>query len=158
MFSIRAVGIMSALLFAAMAIYTSSLDPNIPSIQLTFTEREFNSILNQWNPSQVEIFKLHFLIDYPFIICYGSLGYLISKRTDLFGRFTQTTRKLLAISLPVAAIADAVENALHLIIIYSGGPFDQAPYFAAGIAASTKWLLIVIFVAFAAYAKFRTAR
>lgn len=155
--SIRLVGIVSALLFAAMAIYTSSLDPSIPSIQLTFTERGFNSILNKWNPSQVEIFKRHFLIDYPFLICYGSLGYLISRRTDLFARFTQTTRKLLAISLPVAAIADAAENSLHLIFLCGAGPFDQAQYFAAGTAASTKWLLILVFVASATYAKFRTA-
>ncbi|WP_152555671.1 hypothetical protein [Methylomarinum vadi] len=148
---------MSVLLFTAMAIYTSSLDPGIPSIQLTFTDREFNSILSKWKPSQVEIFKLHFLIDYPFLICYGSLGYLISKRTGIFARFTHTTRRLLAISLPVAVIADAVEDSLHLILLYGAGPFDQAQYFAAGIAALTKWLLIFIFVAFAIYAKFRTA-
>ena len=154
---IYAVGIVSALLFAAMVIYTSSLDPGIPSIQLTFTERGFNSILNKWNPSQVEIFKRHFLIDYPFLMFYGSFGYLISKRTDLFARLAQTTRKLLALSLPVAAIADAVENSLHLVFLYGAGPFSQALYFAAGTAASTKWLLILVFVASAIYAKFRAA-
>ena len=154
--SIRVVGIVSVLLFTAMAIYTSSLDPGIPSIQLTFTERGFNSILSKWNPTQVEVFKRHFLIDYPFLICYGLLGYLISKRTDLFAKFTHTAKGLLAVSLPAAAIADAVENSLHLIFLYGAGPFGQAQYFAAGTAASIKWLLIVVFVAFAIYAKFRT--
>ena len=158
MLSIRAIGIVSVSLFAAMAIYTSSLDPSIPAIQLTFTEHAFNSILDKWSPSQVEIFKWHFFIDYLFLISYGLLGYLISKRTGLFARFSQTTRKLLAISLPVAASADAVGNTRHLIFLYGAGPFAQAQYFAAGTVASIKWLLILVFVAFAAYAKLRTMR
>ena len=155
--SIRTVAIVSVLLFAAMAAYTSSLDPSIPVIQLTFTERGFNAILHAWSPPQVEIFKRHFLIDYPFLVCYGWLGHLIATRTSLFARFSKTTSQLLAICLPVAAVADAVENAFHLFIVWGAGPFDQAPYFAAGAVASTKWLLILVFVAFAVCAKAKKA-
>ena len=154
--SIRTVAIVSVLLFAAMAVYTSSLDPSIPAIQLTFTERGFNTILNGWNPSQVEIFKRHFLIDYPFLVCYGWLGYLIATRTSLFARFSKPTSQLLAMCLPVAAVADALENAFHLLFVFGAGLFDPALYFAAGVIASAKWLLLLVFVASAVCAKARS--
>lgn len=155
--SIRIIGMVSVLLFAAMAIYTSSLEPSIPAIQLTFTEKGFRSILNGWTPSQLEIFKRHFLIDYPFLVCYGLLGYVISRRTSLFAKFCPRTRVLLSYSLPIASVADATENSLHLLFIYGTGPFSQGQYFAAGAAASTKWVLVVVFVCCAAYAKSKTA-
>ena len=141
-----------------MAIYTSSLKPSIPSIQLTFSESAFNSVLKEWNPAQVKIFKRHFLIDYPFLICYGLLGYLISSRTGLFAKFATLTRKVLSFSLPTAAVADAAENSLHLAFIYGAGPFNESLYFAAGTVATTKWLLIVVFIGCAAYEKVKTAR
>jgi hypothetical protein len=152
------LGIMSALLFSAMAVYTSSLEPGIPSIQLTFTEFAFNSILNQWTASQIEIFKRHFLIDYPFLVCYGSLGYLMANRTALFAGFSRTAVNRLAICLPVAATADGVENSLHLIVIFGAAPSSQALYFAAGAAASAKWLLILAFVVSATLALLKKAR
>ena len=156
--SIRFVAVLSALLFSAMAIYTSPLDPGIPSIQLTFTEAAFNSILHRWNAAQIDVFKRHFLLDYPFLACYGSLGYLISRRTVLFARFSPHAQKLLSFSLPLAALADGVENALHLRLLYGAATVDQGQYLAAGMVATTKWLLILFYVAAAIHAKFKSER
>lgn len=155
--SIRTLAIFSALLFAAMATYTWPLKPSIPAIQLTFTEYAFESILSSWKPEGISIFKAHFLIDFPFLICYGALGYLISKQTKLFNSFTPLVKSLLAFSLPIASVADATENLMHLHFLFNAGPFSQAQYFATGVAASIKWILIIIFVGYLAYAHYKTA-
>tara|TARA_R110001583_G_scaffold100991_1_gene247303 strand:+ start:2517 stop:3032 length:516 start_codon:yes stop_codon:yes gene_type:complete len=158
--SIRWVGflaIIATLLFAAMAIYTSPLEPSIPEIQLTFTASAFNAILAEWKPAGVHLFKVHFLIDYPFLVSYGALGYLISIKTRLFTGVAPLVRTLHAISLPVAAVADATENALHLFFLFKAGPVAQSLYFVAGTVVSIKWLLIVTFVGSAIYARYSKA-
>jgi hypothetical protein len=149
--TVRALAAAAALLFVAMAVYTSPLHPGIPAIQLTFTEAGFRAVLNAWRPEDVARFSAHFAIDFPFLACYGALGYLLTRRSGLFWRVRQRTKSLLALSLPVAAAADAIENALHLYFLYGSAP-AEALYFAAGVAASVKWLLIVTFVCCAAYA------
>jgi hypothetical protein len=58
--------------------------------------------------------------------------------------------------LPVAAVADALENAFHLLFVFGAGLFDPALYFAAGVIASAKWLLLLVFVASAVCAKARS--
>lgn len=150
--TVRVLVAASALLFVAMALYTSPLDPSIPAIQFTFTESAFKSVLNAWGPSGVARFRAHFAIDFPFLATYGALGYLLSKRTRLFRSVTQRAASLLAVSLPVAAAADAIENALHLYFLYGTVPIAEALYFAAGVAASVKWLLIAAFVCCSLYA------
>lgn len=155
MLSVRILAVVSALLFVAMAIYTYPLKPGIPVLQLTFSEVAFRSILSEWTPFGVEIFKRHFLIDFPFLVCYGCLGYLLSTQTHLFERFAPAAKSLLALALPAAAVADATENAFHLTFLFGAGPFTQVQYFAAGVAASTKWLLILAFIGSALYAKLK---
>lgn len=155
--TVRVLAAASALLFVAMALYTLPLDPSIPVIQFTFTEAAFRSVLNTWQAAGVARFKGHFAIDFPFLACYGALGYLLSTRTGLFRRVTQRTKALLAVSLPVAAVADALENTLHLYLLYGAAPVAPALYCAAGVAASIKWLLIVTFVCCALHALRRKA-
>jgi hypothetical protein len=142
----------SALLFMAMVIYTWPLDPSIPAIQFTFTEAAFNNTLNGWQPAEFARFKYHFAIDFPFLLCYGALGYFITMRTPLFRIFKAHTKTLIAALLPVAAGADAIENALHLFFVSATGPLPPTLYMAAGLAASTKWGLIVAFFACSTYA------
>lgn len=148
---------MSALLFVAMAIYTSPLEPSIPVIQLTFTEAAFQSVMNAWRPEDVVRFKYHFAVDFPFLLCYGAFGYAASTRTRLLRCFSERTRSMLALVLPVGAAADAVENALHLYFVLGTGPLTPGLYLAAGAAASLKWLLIAVFVGCTAYALRRNA-
>jgi hypothetical protein len=52
---------------------------------------------------------------------------------------------------------DAVENLLHLIFIYAGKGIPAAFYFVAGIAATSKWAVIVAFVIGAGYTRVRNA-
>lgn len=150
--SVLLVAAASLALFAAMAVYTSPLDPAIPAIQFTFTESGFRRVLDAWRPEDVARFEGHFAIDFPFLACYGALGYLLTGRTRLFLTFTRRARSMLAAALPVAAAADAVENALHLAFLHGPAAVAPALYGVAGTVASMKWLLIAGFVACAAYA------
>lgn len=147
----------TALLFVAMALYTWPLDPWVPVIQLTFTQSAYTSVLNAWSAADLARFRGHFAIDFPFLACYGALGYFVSTRTALFRHLPPRAQSLLAIALPVAAAADAIENALHLYFLYGTAPVAAAPYLAAGVAASAKWLLIVAFVSVAVHALSRKA-
>ena len=145
---------MTAALFAAMVMFTASLHPSIPALQLTFTETAFRTIIDAWKPIGVERFKAHFAIDFPFLFFYGALGYLMATRTKIFSRWPLKTQTLLAYCMPFAAGADVIENFLHWVLVSGTGHFPAPLYFLAGAAASIKWLLDIIFVASVVYAYF----
>ena len=136
-----------------MAIYTHRLTPCIPAIQLTFSETAFKAILADWQSAGTyDRFKTHFALDFPFLVSYGVLGFLVSTRTRLFQNFSRPVKSLLSYALPVAAVADAIENLMHLHFLSGAETFIPAQYLVAGVVASTKWLLILAFVCSALYA------
>jgi hypothetical protein len=143
----------SALLVVTIGICVDSLEPSVPAIQFTFSEAAFKAVLGQWQTAGVARFKAHFIFDFPFLLSYGALGFLIASRTRFLRAFPARARALLALSLPLAASADALENALHLRLLFAQAlPWE---YFMAGACASTKWLLILGFVVCSAYALVR---
>lgn len=154
---LRIVGCFTALLFVAMVIQSAPLKPSIPMIHFTFSEASFNSILAQWGPTGVARFKWHFAIDFPFLISYGSFGYLLCKHTSLTLGLPKLTKALFTWALPFAAVMDAMENLLHLTFIYAGKGIPAAFYFMAGTVATCKWAVIVAFVIGAGYTKVRNA-
>lgn len=147
----------SILLFAAMGVYTYPLSPSIPELQLTFTEEAFYKILNQWDASELAIFKGHFFIDFVFLLHYGVLGYLLTTRTHLFQHVKPSIKSAFAWMLPAAAVLDAVENLLHLYLVAAIGTTSPL-YTVSGVVAALKWLLIFFFVISAGYFAFTTAR
>lgn len=136
----------TALLYAAMVAWTWPLDPGIPALQMTFTEGGFRRVLAQWSSADLERFRLHFLIDYPFLFCYGLLGFKLSTRTKVFARWPRRHRAMLTLALPVAAMADIVENLIHLGLLNASATAPGAIYLVAGIASTIKWSLVVVFV------------
>lgn len=55
-------------------------------------------------------------------------------------------RPLLALALPAAACADAIENALHLRFTRPGAaPLADGFHLAAGVASALKFSLIAVF-------------
>lgn len=147
----------SVLLFAGMGIYTHPLSPSIPELQLTFTEEAFYKILNQWDASELVIFKGHFFIDFVFLLHYGVLGYLLTTRTLLFQNVKPSIKLAFAWMLPAAAVLDAVENFLHLYLVAAIGATSPL-YAVSGVVASLKWLLIFFFVISAGYFAYTTVR
>jgi len=156
---LRMLGAVGALLFAAMALYLAPLDPGILSLQFAFDETTFKAILAQWGPAGVARFRAHFVADFAFLGCYGLFGYLLASRTAFLDGLPPLAKAAGAHALPVAAVADAVENVLqwHLSAVATPAP-PPALYLAAGAASSLKWLLWVAFLSVIAVARVQNAR
>jgi len=134
-------------LFGAMAWHSSPLSPGIPALQLTFDEASFKTILAQWGPEGVALFRRHFLIDFPVLISYGVFGYLLARYGCLFRQLDGTMRQMSCWVMPGAAVLDASENLLHLVLISEPATHSPALYLIAGVVATGKWLLIANFMA-----------
>lgn len=143
----RSLTIITALLFIVMAVYTSPLRPSIPELQLTYSEAAFCKIVSHWNDAQRLLFMRHFWLDFPLLVCYGLLGWLLVVRGRASAALAVRWRCALAWLLPAAACADAMENLLHLYLFAGRGPFAGALYLFTGLLATGKWLLITAFVA-----------
>lgn len=144
-------GAMALGLFIAMVWHSSPLSPGIPALQLTFDEASFKTILAQWGPEGVALFRRHFLIDFPVLASYGAFGYLLVRYSCLFKRVDTITRQISGWAMPGAAVLDAIENLLHLVLISEPATHAPALYLFAGVFATGKWLLIANFMAGTAY-------
>jgi len=142
----RIAGLVAALLFVAMAIHSAPLAPTIPALQLAFSEAAFREILARWGTEGLLRFRWHFAIDFPFLLAYGTWGYLLATRTQLFAGLAGW-RRLLAWLLPAAAGLDALENLLHLYLVQADAGVPALLFPLAGSVAAGKWLLIGAFVA-----------
>jgi hypothetical protein len=138
-------------LFVAMAVHSSPLSPGIPALQLTFNEADFKAILTRWGPAGLDLFRSHFLFDFPVLLSYGLFGYLLVRYGCLFRQLDPTSRRLSGWVLPIAATLDAIENLLHLQLISDTTDHAPALYLIAGLVATGKWLLIANFMAGALY-------
>lgn len=146
MHNTRLLAVLAAMLFISMAAYTASLSPSIPELQLTFSHAGFHQITGQWSDADMDIFRRHFLIDFPFLLSYGMLGYRMVNGPGAFRRMATETRARLALLLPVAALLDGIENMFQLYFIATDSPAPEYAHLIAGTAALAKWLLIVAFV------------
>lgn len=151
-------GTVSALLFLAMALYSSPLSPGIPCLQLTFDATAFKTILGQWGENGVARFRGHFFIDFPFLVSYGLFGYLLGQRSGLWSAASPVRRTSATCLLPAAALGDAGENLLHLYLTAEQTNPPAVLYPLAGGIAGGKWLLIGSFVAVTAVALWRARR
>ena len=147
---LRFFGIAAVLLFLAMAIHAFPLDPPVPAIQFTYSEPSFRAVLEQWQPDGIRRFRMHFFIDFPFLVTYAVFGYLLAAHLSASGRSLAGWRQLLPWLLPGAAAMDAVETLLHLYLV-GGTAVPSFLYTVAGVVATVKWMLIAAFVLGVAY-------
>lgn len=133
--------------FLVMAVHSAPLSPGIPVLQLTFDEAAFKTILTQWGPDGLALFRAHFRIDFLLLISYGAFGYLFVRHGSLFRQLDKTTRHLAGWAMPGAAAMDAIENLLHLQLISEPPAHAPILYLIAGLVATGKWLLIANFMA-----------
>lgn len=140
---------LAAALFLAMALLTAPLVPSLPAIQLTFNREAFAAVMAAWQaqgagPDAVHgagaawRFTLHFWLDVPFLLAYGWAGWCWRPWQPLAG-----------LVLAGAALADGLEDALHLAFIAWPGSTPEALYILAGWAAMVKfklWLVATLVV------------
>ena len=135
---------------AAIALYVvilrrlGPLRPNIVRLQLTFSERSFRRVLTSWGEAGVGRFQSHFALDYAFLACYAAFGVAAGSWLVAHATVPSLGHAVLPWLWPAAAVFDAVENKLHKALTGAEpGSLPPAPFLAAGIAATAKWLLLV---------------
>jgi len=146
-------GVVGAVVFGAMIRVVGALDPSVGAIQFTFTEAAFRRILDAWGPEGRDRFATHFAYDYVFLGCFGLFGWALGKwlaeRLDRPGWL----RSLLPWIMPAAAVGDAVEDLLQQSLAAAiPGSRPALAYLLAGVAATVKWTLIAVFIAFVGWA------
>lgn len=141
----RYFALLALALFVGMAAYLRGLRPNIARAQLTFSEDAFLRVIGQWSTEGRRRFEAHFIADYVFILLYTTAGWLYGQAQ------AGSTAGVLAVglatwSLPAAGLADLAENLCHQQFLRAKpGTLPQSRFALAGIAATCKYVLMVIF-------------
>jgi hypothetical protein len=115
--------------------------------QLTLSQRVFDEIVNAWRMGQkLERYRLLLYFDFLTLTSYGLGGYLWVNDTNFFDPLGAESRGVVALLLPLAALADVAENLLHLRLTSDYPTRPAAPlYFASGMASRTKFILLGLF-------------
>lgn len=126
-------------LFVAMLALTAPLVPALPVLQLTFNREAFWALYGAWfAQGEAWRFAAHFWLDVPFLLAYGWAGWCWRQAQPLAG-----------LVLVGAALADGLEDGLHLAFLAWPGSTPDALYVLAGWAAMVKfklWLVAVLVV------------
>lgn len=134
--TVAALGASALALLLGLAIYLRPLAPSVVALQLSFDRSAFEAVLGAWGASGVALYRSHFGADFVLLLLYGLFGLSLRRRA-------------LSGALVVAALADAVENLLHLRLTDLTEGNAAAPtalYALAGAAATLKWLGLAAFV------------
>lgn len=120
------------------------VSPSILKLQFTFNEKAFQAIVGQWTDDDKAKINSHFLLDYAFLVAYGSFGYFLALN------LIQSSGLIASVALfvmPIATICDVIENLLHQKLLSAGQvSLSSKLFFAAGLFASLKWLLIASYI------------
>lgn len=127
-------GLAAMALFAAMQVLLSDLHPSLLALQFAFTPAAFQQVLDAWQVPGIATYLKHFAFDFPFLACYGVLGFLAMP--------AGSARRWV---LPAAAVFDAVENTCHLVLIASLPTLSPVLVAFSGAASVTKSVLIASF-------------
>lgn len=130
-------------LFCGISLYLLPLEPNLLTLQFSFTPNDFQAVIAQWQGEALQRFKWHFGADFALLLCYGLWGYQWVHTAAWLKH--RSYRNTLAWLLPLAATADALENLLQLYLLEQNAALPLL-YFLAGSAALLKWLLLASFV------------
>jgi hypothetical protein len=149
-------GLIAAALFAGLAWYLAPLEPGVVALQLAFTPKAFGEIVHLWSAEGVAHYRRHLPFDSLLLVAYGAFGYLLATRTRMLEGSGRFLRAAAAWALPLAAAADAAENALHWWLTAEPRFGVPAAYALAAGCAAAKWFLIAGFGLMAAYAGART--
>ncbi|MBI3148629.1 MAG: hypothetical protein HYZ17_08985 [Betaproteobacteria bacterium] len=134
-------GGLGLLLFVGLSIFLAPLEPSVLRLQFAFTPRAFGQIVHTWQVEGLARYRAHFPADFALLLSYAVFGYLLARRTRLAAMGGVWARWL----LPAAALADALENVLHLWLTAAPRLAVFWPYPLAASAASCKWLLVLAF-------------
>jgi len=136
------LALLSIALFAGISLYLLPLEPNLLALQFSFTPDAFQAVIAQWQGDGLQRFKWHFWADFALLLCYGLWGYQWVHTAAWLKHGSYPNA--LAWLLPLAAIADALENLLQLYLLGQSAALTLL-YPLAAMAALLKWLLLMLF-------------
>lgn len=139
------LGLAALAVFLGIAMYLAPLEPGILRLQFCFTASSFEGVLHQWQAQGIARYRAHFPADGVLLVLYGAFGFAYGRQRVAAQAAHRAVIWLLVWSLPFAALADAGENALHLLLTDGRPAAAPALYALAGLAATVKWLAILAF-------------
>jgi hypothetical protein len=148
-------GLLALALFIGLAWYLSPLKPGVVALQFAFTPRAFGEIIHQWSPDDLQRYRRHLPVDFILLAAYGCFGYLMARRATFFRSGAPVLYRVGSWLLPLAAIFDALENALHAWLTEVPRFGVPAVYAASASFSALKWALIIGFGLLLAVALFR---
>jgi hypothetical protein len=128
--------------------------PGIIEFEFVRSANRAARYLAEWGPAGRDSVRLSLIVDYGFMLSYGSFVTLAGLATRDFGR-VRGHRSLASVGrvvpwlAAIAAVFDAAENALLLLIVGGSGG-SVAPVLATA-CATVKWCLISVAVAYLAW-------
>jgi hypothetical protein len=125
--------------------------PGILGLEFAGTKARVAQILAEWGPRGRRIARLSLLIDYAYMVSYGGFFMLAGFATRDLARARDWRRlasagAILPLFAGAAAIFDAIENAL-LLLLLDGHGGELAPVIAT-ICSSIKFTLIAIAIGY----------
>ncbi len=116
--------------------------PSIVNLQLAFTQRRMEAVLDAWGVQGRQAYLLSLMLDFFYPIAYAcAIAAWIALLTDIPGH-RPSRSALLLFSLPfVAAGLDYVENSLHLWMLGVTHQLSPLLIFLASLSAAIKWSL-----------------
>jgi hypothetical protein len=139
------LGVVSLGLFVGLAVYLAPLKPGILELQFAFTPNAFAAVLHQWSPADLQRYRSHFPADFILLLCYGTFGVLSVRAIAAFNSASSRLKRLATLTLPCAAVFDAIENSIHLWLSAAPRFGFASMYLASGSVALAKWLLFIGF-------------
>lgn len=118
------------------------LSPSFLYLQSSFTPRAFGQVVHLWSPEQLAAYRTHLPLDMALLACYATFGVLAATRTSWLAPYGRWAIGL----LPLAALFDLGENALHAWLTEVPRLGVTLPYLLAGTCSMLKFGFIGAFV------------
>jgi len=152
----RALAALALLLFAGIAWYLAPLEPSVLALQFQFTPKSYGYVIHAWTEDDLQRYRAHFAADYLLLTAYGAMGWMVATRSAGFRALPGAIRRSARWWLPVAAVFDAVENALQLWLTAVPRFGVPLPYAVSAGCSVAKWSLLFAFGLLALWALART--
>lgn len=153
---VRLTGIATLVLAAGLAWHVWPLEPNVVALQLAFTPKAFGEVVHAWPPELLARYRSSLPAGYALLAAYGAWGYFMATDSTLLRALPAALRQGARWALPLAALSNAVENALHLWLTAAPRFGLPLPYAISASCAAAKWLLWFAFASILVYALARS--
>jgi hypothetical protein len=139
------IGLIALALFSGLGWYLAPLEPGVVALQFAHTPAAFGDVLSRWSTEDLHRFRRHLPADFLLLVTYGLFGYLLVTRARVCDTCSPSVRHATTWSLPLAALCDASENALHWWLTQLPRLADPWVYATSAGVSGLKWALIAGF-------------